>query len=48
MLTSFSASRVRILASEPLNWTLDGEAGGTHQVVEVESIHNALRIMHGM
>ena len=26
----------------------DGEAGGTHQVVEVESIHNALRIMHGM
>ena len=48
MLTSFSASRVRIIAGEPLNWTLDGEAGGTHQVVEVESIHNALRIMHGM
>lgn len=47
MLTTFSASRVRITAGELLNWTLDGEDGGSHQVVEIESIHHAVTILHG-
>lgn len=47
MLTSFSASHVKFISSTPLPWTLDGEAGGTHQEVEVEVIPQAITILHG-
>lgn len=47
MMTSFSASKVKITAATDLLWTLDGEAGGAHQVVEIETVHNAYTIIHG-
>lgn len=47
MLTTFSASKVKITAANELLWTLDGEAGGAHQVVEIEAVHNAYTILHG-
>ena len=47
MLTSFSTSKVKFTAGAPLAWTLDGEAGGSHQEVEIEVIPNAMTIRHG-
>ena len=47
MVTSFSTSKVKITAANELLWTLDGEAGGGHRVVEIEAIHNAYTIIHG-
>ena len=47
MLTTFSTPKVTITAADELLWTLDGEAGGAHQVVEVEAVHNAYTIIHG-
>ena len=47
MLTTFSAPKVRITSQTDLAWTLDGEEGGAHRVVEIEAIHNAYRIVHG-
>ena len=47
MLTTFSTPKVKITAVKPIPWTLDGEDGGSHQVVEIEAIHNAYRIVHG-
>ena len=48
MMTTFSAPKVRITASNDLLWTLDGEAGGAHQVAEIEALHNAYTIIHGV
>ena len=47
MLTTFSAPRVKITSDKPLAWTLDGEDGGSHQVVEIEAVRDAYRIVHG-
>ena len=47
MLTTFSTPKVKITSEKGLSWTLDGEDGGTHQVAEIEAIHNAYRIVHG-
>lgn len=47
MLTTFSTAKVKITAANDLLWTLDGEAGGAHQVVEIEAMHNAYTIIHG-
>lgn len=47
MMTSFSASKVKITAANDLLWTLDGEAGGAHRVAEIETVHNAYTIIHG-
>ena len=47
MMTSFSAAKVKITAATDLLWTLDGEAGGAHQVAEIEAVHNAYTIIHG-
>lgn len=47
MLTSFSTSKVKLTAGAPLAWTLDGEAGGSHQEVEIEVIPQAMTIRHG-
>ena len=47
IISSFSTPRVTITSEEGLTWTLDGEAGGTHNVAEIEAIHNAYTIMHG-
>lgn len=47
MMTTFSTAKVKFTAAQELHWTLDGEAGGAHQVVEVEAVHNAYTIIHG-
>lgn len=47
VLTTFSAPKVTITSDEALSWTLDGEAGGSHKVAEIEAIHNAYTIVHG-
>jgi diacylglycerol kinase family enzyme len=47
MLTTFSTPKVRIISRGGLSWTLDGEDGGVHEVVEIEALHNAYRIVHG-
>lgn len=47
VLTSFSTPKVRITSAEGLTWTLDGEPGGTHQVAEIQALHNAYTIIHG-
>lgn len=47
ILTTFSAPRLIITSETDLSWTLDGEAGGTHQRAEIAAIHKAYTIMHG-
>ena len=47
MMTTFSTAKIKFTAAQELRWTLDGEAGGAHQVVEVEAVHNAYTIIHG-
>ena len=47
VLTSFSTPKVTITSEAGLTWTLDGEPGGTHQVAEIEALHNAYTIVHG-
>lgn len=36
--------KVRITANEIVPWTLDGEFGGAHRVVEIEAIHNGIEV----
>jgi len=40
----FSAKQVRFLFEEPVPWTRDGEAGGTHTAVNLHNIHSAVQI----
>lgn len=47
MMTTFSASKVKITAANELLWTLDGEAGGAHTVAEIEAVPHAYTILHG-
>ena len=47
MMTTFSTAKVKITAAAELLWTLDGEAGGAHQTVEIEAIPHAYTIIHG-
>lgn len=45
MLTFRSARRVRIFADPDMPWTLDGEKEDGHEMVEVENLHHAIRLM---
>lgn len=45
MITFRPASRVRITASADMGWTLDGEYEPGHETVEVENLHNAIRLV---
>lgn len=45
MITFFSAKKVRVLASEDMPWTLDGEKEEGHADVTAENLHHAIRIM---
>ena len=47
MMTTFSTAKVKITAAAELLWTLDGEAGGAHQPVEIEAIPHAYTLIHG-
>ena len=45
MLTFRSAQKVRIFADPEMPWTLDGEKEDGHEMVEVENLHHAIRLM---
>ena len=45
MITFRSASRVKIFADPAMLWTLDGEREEGHAMVEVENIHQAIRLI---
>ena len=40
-----SAQKVRIFADPEMPWTLDGEKEDGHEMVEVENLHHAIRLM---
>lgn len=39
----FKTSYIKITSEEEIAWTLDGEAGGSHKVVEIENCKQAVR-----
>ncbi len=41
----FSTDRIKVTGGEGLAWTLDGEYAGGSQTVEIENIHNAVRLI---
>lgn len=45
MVYSFQTADVKFTASEEIAWTLDGEFGGDHSVVQVTNRHQALEII---
>ena len=45
MITFRSASRMKISADPTMLWTLDGEREEGHELVEVENIHQAIRLI---
>lgn len=45
MLTFCSASHACIFAAADMDWTLDGEFEPGHEKVEVQNLHNAIRLM---
>ena len=45
MITFRSASRMKIYADPTMLWTLDGEREEGHDMVEVENIHQAIRLI---
>ena len=40
---SFKTSHLKITSEDEIAWTLDGEAGGAHKVVEIDNIKQGLR-----
>lgn len=47
LVTCFRASQVRMISDQTLAWTLDGEYGGEHRVVEIQNCHQAVSIVYG-
>ena len=47
LVTCFRTSRLHIVSQEPLDWTLDGEFGGTHRQAEIVNHKRAVTIVHG-
>jgi YegS/Rv2252/BmrU family lipid kinase len=45
MVYSIQTSYIRFTCSEPVAWTLDGEFGGDHEVVEIQNRSKALEII---
>lgn len=45
LIHSFKTDSIRFYPDELIPWTLDGEFGGEHMVVEVQNRHRALEIM---
>ena len=41
---TFTTEKLKVESEEPVAWTLDGEFGGEHLTVEIESWHQALEI----
>lgn len=44
MIYSFKTDRVKFTAKKEIAWSLDGEYGGAHRVVEVENLNKAVDI----
>ena len=44
MVYSFQTSEIKFTCSEDVPWTLDGEFGGNHKVVNVVDENSALEI----
>ena len=44
-LLRFAASKIRFCSEQPVAWTLDGEFGGKHTEVEIETIHPGVQIL---
>lgn len=47
MVRMLRTSHLKITYPEPLPWTLDGEFGGEHTVVEIENCRQAVTVIHG-
>lgn len=45
MITFRSAQKVRIFADPEMPWTLDGEKEDGHEMVDVENLHHAIRLI---
>ena len=45
MVTFLPAEKIRIFASETMNWTLDGEREAGHKEILVENLHNAITLI---
>ena len=45
MITFQSAKQVRVYASADMPWTLDGEREEGHEMVDVQNLHHAVRVM---
>ena len=46
-VTAFHTSHLTVTCAEEMPWTLDGEFGGAHKVVEIENLPRALDIVYG-
>lgn len=44
LIHSFKTSSISIESKEEVPWTLDGEFGGSHTIVEIRNLHQALKI----
>ncbi len=42
---TFKTSRVKFSTAEPLSWTLDGEAGGSHTEMEITNLRRAIKLV---
>ena len=45
MITFTSASNIRVYASADMPWTLDGEREDGHEMVDVQNLHRAIRLI---
>ena len=45
MITFRSAEKIKVYADPLMNWTLDGEREEGHNVVDVENVHHAIRLI---
>ena len=47
LVTCFRTTRLKLVSQEALDWTLDGEFGGSHKQVEIINHRRAVTIVHG-
>ena len=45
MITFLSTTRLKVVASPDMPWTLDGEREDGHEIIQVENLHNAIRLV---
>lgn len=44
----FKTAHLKITSEEPVDWVLDGEFGGSHQVVELDNLSRRIEIVTGL